>query len=176
MSASVTGPATVSGFPRLDWVEELVLPALREAVSALPAAESRVAGYHRGWCDAYGVPVTDRAAGKLVRPALTLLSAAAVGADPGAAVPGAVAVEMVHDFTLLHDDVMDGDALRRHRPASWSVFGTSAAVLTGDALLAAALQALAATPQARAAAAVRELVAALLDLVRGQSVDVANEK
>ncbi|MDT0387525.1 polyprenyl synthetase family protein [Streptomyces dubilierae] len=175
--AQITGHAPVGSFPRLGWVDDLLNPALRSAVAALPAAESRVARYHRGWCEADGTPVEAAArTGKTVRPALSLLSAAAVGGSPDLAVPGAVAVELVHDFTLLHDDVIDGDALRRHRPAAWSVFGTPAAVLTGDALLVSALRALADVPPQRAAEAVQELVTTLLELVEGQSRDVAFEK
>lgn len=113
--------------------------------------------------------------GKTVRPALTLLSAVAVGGTARSALPGAVAVELVHDFTLLHDDVIDGDALRRHRPAAWSVFGTPAAVLTGDALLVAAVRTVADAPSEHAAVAVQELVDTLTDLVRGQSLDVEFE-
>ncbi|MEU0031339.1 polyprenyl synthetase family protein [Streptomyces sp. NPDC006335] len=174
--SQITGPVPGAVFPRLDWVEEMLAPALREAVASLPGAERRVAGYHRGWCEADGTPLLSAPSrGKTVRPALTLLSAIAVGGEPRCALQGAVAVELVHDFTLLHDDVIDGDTLRRHRPASWTVFGTPSAVLTGDALLAAALRAVAETPTQVAAAAVRELVGALLDLVQGQSLDVAFE-
>jgi geranylgeranyl diphosphate synthase type I len=175
--SQITDSAPVGAFPRLDWVNDVLSPALRSAVESLPAAERLVAGYHRGWCEADGAPrVAASGGGKAVRPALTLLSAVAVGGTPSDAVPGAVAVELVHDFTLLHDDVIDGDALRRHRPAAWSLFGTPAAVLTGDALLVAALRALAQAPQGRTAAAVQELVGALLELVEGQSRDVAFEK
>lgn len=175
--SQITDSAPADAFPRLDWVDDVLSPALRAAVESLPAAESLVARYHRGWCEADGEPRTSASGGgKVVRPALTLLSAVAVGGSPSDAVPGAVAVELVHDFTLLHDDVIDGDALRRHRPAAWSLFGTPAAVLTGDALLVAAMRALAQTPSARAGAAVQELVGALLELVEGQSDDVAFEK
>ncbi|MFV0137773.1 polyprenyl synthetase family protein [Streptomyces sp. HMX87] len=175
--SQITDPAPTGVVPRLDWVDDAFSPALRAAIESLPAAESLVARYHRGWCEADGAPrATASGGGKTVRPALTLLSAVAVGASPSDAVPGAVAVELVHDFTLLHDDVIDGDALRRHRPAAWSLFGTPAAVLTGDALLVAALRALADGPPNRAAAAVQELVSALLELVEGQSRDVAFEK
>ncbi|MFK4064805.1 polyprenyl synthetase family protein [Streptomyces sp. NPDC029674] len=175
--SQITGPAPGAVFPRLDWVNELVLPALRTAVAALPATERRAAGYHRGWCEADGTPLTAVAGrGKTVRPALTLLSAVAVGGSPENVLRGAVAVELVHDFTLLHDDVMDGDALRRHRPAVWSAFGTASAVLTGDALLAAAMREVAHAPAEFAAAAVQELVRALLDLVEGQSLDMAFER
>ena len=48
----------------------------------------------------------------------------------------AVAVELVHNFSLLHDDIMDNDTERRHRPTAWTVFGVGAAILAGDALLA----------------------------------------
>ena len=50
--------------------------------------------------------------------------------------PAAVAVELVHNFSLLHDDIMDGDTERRHRPTAWTVFGVGPAILAGDALLA----------------------------------------
>ncbi|MDI3423928.1 polyprenyl synthetase family protein [Streptomyces luteolus] len=113
--------------------------------------------------------------GKAVRPALAVLSALAVGGSARDALPGAVAVELVHDFTLLHDDVIDGDALRRHRPAAWAVFGTSAAVLAGDALLVAAMRTVSDVP-CRSAAAVAELVGVLRELVEEQSDDVAFEE
>ncbi|MFI0242909.1 polyprenyl synthetase family protein [Streptomyces sp. NPDC016845] len=168
-------PAPRTAFPRLGWVEDLVVPALRDAVAGLPAPESRVAGYHRGWVEADGGPVqVPRQRGKAVRPALTLLSAVAVGGEAVRALPGAVAVELVHDFTLLHDDVIDGDAQRRHRPAAWSVFGTPAAVLTGDSLLVAAVRAVSEVPES-SGAAVTELLGALRQLVAGQSADVAFE-
>jgi geranylgeranyl diphosphate synthase type I len=173
--SQITVSARSTAFPRLGWVDDLLTPALREAVAALPPAEGRVARYHRGWTEADGVPVSVLPRqGKAVRPALTLLSAVAVDAGARCALPGAVAVELVHDFTLLHDDVIDGDALRRHRPAAWSVFGTPAAVLTGDALLVQAVRSVCGVPE-RGAAAVGELVGALKELVEGQSADVAFE-
>ncbi|UNT00274.1 polyprenyl synthetase family protein [Streptomyces tubbatahanensis] len=114
--------------------------------------------------------------GKALRPALTFLSAMAVGAAPGAVVPGAVAVEMVHDFSLVHDDVIDADPLRRHRPAVWKKFGTPAAVLVGDALLARAVALLAAEGGPAGERAVREMAGALEQLLAGQSQDVAFER
>ncbi|KNB52364.1 polyprenyl synthetase family protein [Streptomyces caatingaensis] len=163
----------------LDWARDLMEPALRDAVTALPERESRIAGYHRGWHEADGGAREDassgRGGGKAVRPALVLLAAKAVGAPAACAVPGAVGVELIHDFSLLHDDVIDGDALRRHRPAAWTVYGTPAAVLTGDALLVTALQVLAAAPSSAAGAAVREALGMLGELMRGQSQDVSFE-
>ena len=61
-----------------------------------------------------------------------------------ARIDAAVAVELVHDFSLLHDDVMDGDLTRRGRPAAWAVFGINQAILAGDALQALAVQQLSA--------------------------------
>src|SRR5438067_12817371 len=92
-------------------VRDTVVPRLRAAVDRLPASLRDVVGYHFGWCDELGRPADGRP-GKLVRPALTLLSARAVGADEDRAVDAAVAVELVHNFGLLHDDVMDGALTR----------------------------------------------------------------
>ncbi len=153
----------------------LVDPALRAAVDTLPGSMRRIAGYHLGWWDQHGTP-TSAAPGKAVRPALTLLSAAAAGGSPHDAVPAAVAVELVHNFSLLHDDVMDGDATRRHRPTAWRLFGVGAAILAGDSLLTCALDVLAATGHPAAGSAMRMLSAAVQDLVDGQSSDMAFER
>ena len=64
-------------------------------------------------------------------PTLTLLAAEAVGAPATAAVPGAVALELVHNFSLIHDDLMDGDRERRHRPTVWALFGAGEAIIAG---------------------------------------------
>jgi geranylgeranyl diphosphate synthase type I len=148
---------------------------MRAAVDTLPASMRRIAGYHLGWWDRHGAD-TPGASGKAVRPALVLLCAAAVGGSPGPAVPAGVAVELVHNFSLLHDDVMDGDLTRRHRPTAWSVFGTGAAILAGDSLLALALDVLAASGHPAAGPGARMLSAAVQDLVEGQCVDVEFEQ
>jgi len=166
-----------SGTDVLEWSRGLVQPALRAAVGRLPASMERVAGYHFGWYDEHGRPAetVDRG-GKSVRPALVLLAARAVGGSARAAVPAACAAELVHNFTLLHDDVMDGDSTRRHRPASWSVFGASTAILAGDALLTLAFDVLAGTGRDDLAAELRLLTSVLYELVDGQSADLAFER
>lgn len=178
VAAAAPRSASAADAALFGWARELVTPALRRVVEELPAPQREVAGYHRGWHGADGSaaaePVTERG-GKAVRPALVFLSALAVGAPADSVVPGAVAVELVHDFSLLHDDVIDADPLRRHRPAVWRQYGTPAAVLTGDALLISALAVLAADSTPHAAAATKELSCALDDLLRGQSQDVAFE-
>ena len=110
----------------------LTTPALRAAVERLAPPMDTVAAYHFGWIDAEGRP-TEADSGKAVRPTLALLSAEAAGAAPEAGVPGAVAVELVHNFSLLHDDLMDGDEQRRHRDTVWKVHGPAQAILVGDA-------------------------------------------
>ena len=118
--------------------------------------------------------------GKRLRPALALAAAEAVGSAPEAALPAAVAVELVHTYSLVHDDLpcMDDDALRRGRPTVHVAFGEAAAVLAGDALLAAGFAALAGEPGAaggeRRLAALRELAAAAGSgaLVGGQIDDL----
>ncbi|MFB4306511.1 family 2 encapsulin nanocompartment cargo protein polyprenyl transferase [Actinomadura sp. GTD37] len=158
----------------LRWSRSLLDPALRDAVESMPDAARRIAAYHFGWRDELGRPAAGPA-GKAIRPALALLAAQAVGGTAAAALPAAVAVELAHNFSLLHDDVMDGDPTRRHRPTAWAVFGTNAAVLAGDALLAAAYEALAEGGSPAAAQGVRILARAVLDLVEGQSADLAFE-
>jgi geranylgeranyl diphosphate synthase type I len=159
----------------LRWSRDLVTPALRAAVTSLPTSMRRITGYHFGWWDADGQAAVGDG-GKALRPALVLLAATAVGGTPETAVPAAVAVELVHNFSLLHDDVMDNDATRRHRPTAWRVFGVPAAILAGDALLTLAFDVLASSGHPAAQEAMRALSAAVQDLVDGQSADTTFER
>ncbi|WP_304523671.1 polyprenyl synthetase family protein [Actinocorallia sp. API 0066] len=146
----------------------LVEPALREAVATLPEPVRGITGYHMGWWDRDGRPT--EAGGKALRPTLAVLCAEAVGGSAEAAVPAAVAIELVHNFSLLHDDVMDGDALRRHRPTAWHLYGNGPAILTGDVLLALAIELLASS-----GLPARMLTSAVLDLLDGQNSDMTFE-
>ncbi|WP_395107975.1 polyprenyl synthetase family protein [Actinomadura sp. SCN-SB] len=148
----------------------LVDEAMRAAVDRLDPLTRRVGAYHLGWIDTDGRPA--EGGGKALRPALSLLSARAAGAAPEAALPGAVAVELVHAFSLLHDDIMDGDRTRRHRPAAWTVFGSSAAILGGDALLSLAAELLLDEQTRGAHWAARCLTAATRRLIAGQALDL----
>jgi geranylgeranyl diphosphate synthase type I len=156
----------------LAWAREAIDPALRTAIGTLPAAVRRVAHYHFGWCDCNGNP-TAGSSGKAIRPTMTLLAARGAGGDHGQALAAAVAVELVHNHSLLHDDVMDGDTLRRHRATAWSVFGVGPAVLTGDALLALAFDVLASSGSVRAGEGARLLNATTQQLLDGQMADIA---
>ena len=148
---------------------------MESAVGRLTPDVHKVAAYHLGFADAEGNP-TGNGSGKSLRPALALLSARAAGAPPERGVPAAVAVELVHNWSLLHDDIMDGDTERRHRPTAWTVFGVGAAILAGDALLALAQDLLLEDRTAAGAWAARCLAAAVLRLISGQGADLAFEK
>ena len=154
---------------------DLVEPALRRAVDELAPAMRTISRYHFGWADEFGQE-TPGGGGKALRPALTLLSAQAAGADASAAVPAAVAVELVHNFSLLHDDVMDNDTERRHRPTAWSVFGVPAAILAGDALLTLAVETVRLGYERTGSGVIGCLNQAVQDLIVGQSWDVEFER
>jgi geranylgeranyl diphosphate synthase type I len=167
---TVSSAAALAG---LQDARRLVEPALRTAVARLDPTTAAQASYHLGWTDEEGRPCAG--GGKAVRPTLALLGARAVGADPKVAVPGAVAVELVHNFSLLHDDLMDGDTERRHRTTVWARWGPPSAILTGDALLGLAFEVLLEVPGAAGAAAARLLSATTRDLIRGQVEDMSFE-
>jgi geranylgeranyl diphosphate synthase type I len=158
----------------LERARELTAPALRAAVKRLEPSIAQVAAYHLGWVDVSGRPVSGNG-GKAIRPALAVLSAEVVGADARQALPGAVAVELVHNFSLLHDDLMDGDEERRHRTTAWKAFGPAMAILAGDALLALAEDVLLEVPGPTAARAARHLTGATDRLITGQAEDLSFE-
>lgn len=180
LPASSSAPSSGAG-EVLAACRDLVDPALRAAVDTLPASMRDIAAYHFGWLDEHGAPTEPgTGAGKALRPALVLLAARAVGSGPDAggsgAVAGAAAVELVHNFSLIHDDVIDGDVTRRHRRTAWHVFGVNAAILAGDSLLTLALDVLAASSHPRALAALRALTGAVQALVDGQCADIEFER
>ncbi|GAA4070989.1 family 2 encapsulin nanocompartment cargo protein polyprenyl transferase [Streptomyces shaanxiensis] len=175
---SVTGPLDgPEAAVILERVRASVDPELRAAVDSLPGSMRRIARYHFGWEHADGTPAAGNA-GKAIRPALVLTAAAALGGPPAraSAVPAAVAVELVHNFTLLHDDLMDRDTTRRHRPTAWTVFGDADAILAGDALQALALRLLAQDTNPASAAAAARLADCVVELCAGQHADTAMEK
>ena len=112
--------------------------------------------------------------GKRLRPVLCLAVAEAAGADPEDALPAATAIELVHTFSLVHDDLpaLDDDDERRGRPSAHVAFGEASAILAGDALLAEAMR-LALTYHDAGVA--RELVGAVLGMIGGQARDVAGD-
>jgi geranylgeranyl diphosphate synthase type I len=89
--------------------------------------------YHFGWLDERGNRLPN-STGKALRPTLCLLACEAVGGDYRQALPAAVAIELVHNFSLIHDDVQDDDEERRHRPTVWSLWGKPQAINAGTAM------------------------------------------
>jgi geranylgeranyl diphosphate synthase type II len=116
-------------------------------------------------------PMRHALGGKRVRPVLCLATGDAVGAPVENLLPAAAAVELVHSFSLVHDDLpaLDDDAERRGAPSVWAQFGEATAILAGDALLAEAFR-LALTYPTTAVA--RELVDATLAMIGGQQLDL----
>ena len=150
---------------------DLVQPALRAAVDRLADERMRrIAEYQLGWCEPDGTPTAGHG-GKGIRGALTVLTTEAIHADGTAALPAAAAVELVHNFSLLHDDVMDRDVERRHRPTGWVVFGDGPTILAGTAMLTLAVQVVGDD----APAALSCLLDATQKLISGQSDDLRLE-
>ncbi|MFJ8941133.1 polyprenyl synthetase family protein [Streptomyces sp. NPDC102365] len=147
------------------------LPALRTAVEGLHPRLARISAYHLGWCLPDGTP-TDGHTGKMLRAALAMLAARAFGASTASAVPGAVAVELVHNFSLLHDDLMDADELRRGRPTAWVAFGRGPAVLAGDALLSQALRVVTEVRGIPVQPATAAITSAVDAIIQGQAADL----
>ncbi|WP_446666568.1 hydroxysqualene dehydroxylase HpnE [Flexivirga sp. B27] len=153
----------------------LVTPALRKAVDTLDGREHLVVAYHLGFVDRHGDPVHEDG-GKKLRPMVALLAAQAVGADPAQATPAAVAVELVHNFSLVHDDIMDRDRTRRHRETVWSVWDDATAILAGDALQALAFEELLGDAGPHTADAGHLLAITTRELIRGQVLDMEFEQ
>jgi geranylgeranyl diphosphate synthase type II len=109
--------------------------------------------------------------GKRVRPVLCLATGDAVGAEVDTILPAAAAVELVHSFSLVHDDLpaLDNDTERRGRPSVWAAFGEAQGILAGDALVAEAFR-LALAYESTAVA--RELMEATLEMIGGQQQDL----
>jgi geranylgeranyl diphosphate synthase, type II len=108
--------------------------------------------------------------GKRIRPVISLAVGEACDADPERVLPAAAAIELVHNFSLVHDDLpsLDGDEERRGRPSVWAAYGEATAVLAGDGLLAEAFR-LACTYPTSAVA--QELAEATLGMIGGQYLD-----
>jgi len=117
---------------------------------------------------------TIESGGKRIRPVLCLAAAEAAGGEPERALPAAAAVELVHTFSLVHDDLpaMDDDDERRGRPSAHIAFGEGVALLAGDALLAEAFR-LALSYGTTAVA--RELAEATLGMIGGQYRDITSD-
>ncbi len=126
-------------------LDAMIQPHMDAALAALEGTAPLLSGmarYHLGDLDAAFAPLppeqTRAARGKRIRPSVALLSCAAAGGDPWVAGPVAAAIELLHQFTLVHDDIQDESVTRRHRPTLWRIWGVGQAINAGDALFGAA--------------------------------------
>ena len=147
--------------------------------------------YHLGWVNASFTPVSSNP-GKLLRPTLLLLAYEAAGAWGlptskstaeylSRALPAAAAVELTHNFTLIHDDIEDGDAERRHRSTLWKLWGIPQAINTGDGLFALARLTLWGVLEEGVEGTIAARLGAVLDhaclvLAEGQYLDISFEE
>jgi geranylgeranyl diphosphate synthase type I len=163
---------------------ELIEVALRSALAVPHTSLQHFYGmmqYHLGWLDRslYESPASSR--GKRVRPLLTLLACQAAGGDVHEVLPAAVAVELVHNFSLVHDDIQDRSDFRRHRETVWKVWGEAQAINVGDALFAMARMHMGnlldkGVRPMRVISAIRSVDEACLALTEGQFLDMSFER
>lgn len=163
------------------------LPALEAEMQAVvatadPAVEELYGylRYHLGWADEQLRP-RKGPGGKRLRPIFCLLSCEACGGDWEQALPAAAAVELLHNFSLIHDDIEDRDTLRRGRPTVWALWGAPQAINAGDALFILAHRALLrladrGLPAERVTEACRVFNHAGLQLTQGQYLDIRFEQ
>jgi geranylgeranyl diphosphate synthase type II len=109
--------------------------------------------------------------GKRIRPVLVILACQAVGGTSAAALDAAIAVELLHNFTLVHDDIMDNDDTRRGRPTVHKKWDVDVALLAGDGLLALAYQSLLRTPSPRISEVATIFTDGIIEICEGQALD-----
>ncbi len=160
-----------------------ILQAMRDAFPAPadPAVAEyyQMMEYHLGWRDASFAPI-EAGTGKLIRPQLALLACRALGGTEQQALPLAAALQMLHDFSLVHDDIEDHSEQRRGRPALWRVWGLEVGINVGDGMFALAHRALyrledAGVDPATVLAIMRGFEATALRLCEGQHLDMTGE-
>src|SRR5215208_5397434 len=154
---------------------------LQRQVSRLDAPRTKLfhemLSYHMGWT---GEGAGPEATGKRIRPLLVLLCTAARGADWQTALPAAAAVELVHNFSLVHDDIQDNSDKRRGRSTTWVKWGAPMAINVGDALFVMSNQAIIDLKENYPAEVILKAAEILnntcLDLTRGQFLDMSYEE
>ncbi len=154
---------------------------LQKQVSRLDAPRTKdfhaMLTYHMGWT---GDGAGPEATGKRIRPILVLLTTAACRADWKSALPAAAAIELVHNFSLVHDDIQDNSPTRRGRKTVWTKWGAPMAINVGDALFVMSSQAIVDLKKDHPADTVLKAAEILhntcLDLTRGQYLDMSYEE
>jgi geranylgeranyl diphosphate synthase type I len=146
---------------------------LRRSVGTLQAGRNglwEMASYAMGWS---GAGAGAETTGKRIRPLLCLLVCGGCGAGWRDALPAACAIELIHTFSLIHDDIQDSDTTRRGRPTVWKLFGTPQAINVGDAIFTLAFAALVDSESGRRSKSLRILSDTCRRLTYGQYLDLA---
>ncbi len=172
----------------LDNLSAAFLPAIDAEMRAVLGAAEPIRStnpfygmihYHMGWVNDQLQPIESNS-GKRIRPVLCLLACAAAGGDWEQAVPAAAAIEILHNFSLVHDDIQDNSPTRRGRPTLWTLWGQPQAINTGDAMFAMAHLALnrlaeREVPPAVVVRALRRFDETCVALTEGQYTDMSFE-
>ena len=167
----------------LDRHREAVQASMRQAVPTEKNSLYAMLRYHLGWTDEQGTPIASEG-GKLLRPTVCLLACEWLGGKWQAGLYAAVALELCHNFSLIHDDIQDGDIERRHRPTVWYLWGQPMALVAGDALLSLADMAVFMDRESPEVARLdpkvaleisRALTQGYLEMVEGQYLDLSFE-
>lgn len=165
---------------RLSECQKTLIPQIESGLQAFFNAQDfgssallkEMLAFHMGWLDASG-------RGKRLRPLITLLCTAALGGEVQSGLPAALAVEFLHNFTLIHDDIEDRSPIRHGRETIWKRWGEAQAINAGDALFSIAQLALLDLAQtvspSTAVKAGRQFNQTCLRLTRGQHLDIAFE-
>ena len=153
--------------------------ALRHSLSQDGPAVYDMLRYYMGWVDVDGKPWVAME-GKALRPTLCLFACEAVGGSAKAAMPAAVALELIHNFSLIHDDVQDHDETRHNRPTLWAVWGIPKALVAGNVLRVVADLGLDdlyddGVEAERSLAVTGLLAEAYLEMIEGQYMDISYE-
>ena len=172
-TSSGPNPTPVISLPdAFDRYREEVGIALRAGLSGDDSPIRLMLSYAMGWVDVQGVP-TLATEGKALRPTLCLLACEATGGTTADAMPAAVALELVHNFSLIHDEIQDRDDVRRHRPTLWKVWGERKALVAGNVMRIVADMALWGHRDRQTALTVAALVTqANLEMIEGQYMDL----
>ncbi len=153
--------------------------------AAFPAHEDRVAMFYQmqeyqlGWRDTLLNP-TDEDPGKLIRPRLVLMACQAAGGTAEQALPLAAGIQLIHDFSLIHDDIEDNSDTRRGRPTVWKLWGLAQGINTGDGMFVVAHRAVhqlaeQGLPAALVLDVLRRFDDAILTICEGQFLDLSFE-
>ena len=159
--------------------QQMIGRALREELEPHTLPLYTTLRYYLGWVDQNGNP-DPQPEGKALRPTLCLRACEALGGDAETALPAAISLEYIHNFSLIHDDIQDGDEFRRHRKTVWAIWGEPVGIISGNAIFALADLAVGKLAELGVANSItvevgRALADRYLRMMEGQYLDISYE-